>query len=103
MSYWSNGGTIYIPGTAQQSVGRICLREVGKEQPGSLQVKGLTKDLSACFLEVLFSHCLVNLVEKEAKCFQSTACFVSCEGFGFCWTLLAKDAKDTDDTGSWSC
>lgn len=49
------------------SVGRICLREVGKEQPGSLQVKGLTKDLSACFLEVLFSHCLVNLVEKEAK------------------------------------
>ena len=38
-----------------------------EEQPGSLQVKGLTKDLSACFLEVLFSHCLVNLVEKEAK------------------------------------
>ena len=60
------------------SVGRICLREVGKEWPESLQVKGLTKYLSTwvslrcCFLIVWW----VWWEKRLNQCFQSTACIV---------------------------
>lgn len=54
VSHWSNGGTIYIPGTPRSLCRRVGLREVGKEGPGSLRGKGVTRisAYSRSFLEV---------------------------------------------------
>ena len=104
VQWWSHLYPRYSPGV---SVGRICLREVGKEGPGSLQVKGLTKDLFTWVsLRCCFPIVWLIWLGKEAKLmlpgFQSIACIALHAGFRFCWTLLGEDAKDMDDTRSWS-
>lgn len=45
VSHWSNGGTVYIPGTPRSLCRRMGLREVGKEGPGSLRGKDVTRFL----------------------------------------------------------
>lgn len=95
VQWWRHLCPRYSPGV---SVGRIRLREAGKEGPGSLQVKGLTKDLFTWVsLRCCFPIVWLIWLGKEAKLmlpvFQSIACIALHAGFRFCWTLLGGGCK----------
>lgn len=68
VSHWSDGGTVYIPGTPRGLCREGRSEGGGERGPGALPVKGVTQDfcsLSGFSRRAVFP-CLVNLVRERS-------------------------------------